>query len=267
MYKDLEGKVVVITGSSTGLGKAMAIRFATEKAKVVVNYRSKEEEANSVLEEIKKVGGEAIAVKGDVTVESDVINLVQSAIKEFGKLDVMINNAGMENPVSSHEMSLSDWNKVIDTNLTGAFLGSREAIKYFVENDIKGTVINMSSVHEKIPWPLFVHYAASKGGMKLMTETLALEYAPKGIRVNNIGPGAINTPINAEKFADPEQRADVESMIPMGYIGEPEEIAAVAAWLASSEASYVTGITLFADGGMTQYPSFQAGRGDRKSVV
>ncbi|GAB1805117.1 glucose 1-dehydrogenase [Priestia megaterium] len=261
MYKDLEGKVVVITGSSTGLGKSMAIRFATEKAKVVVNYRSKEDEANSVLEEIKKVGGEAIAVKGDVTVESDVINLVQSAIKEFGKLDVMINNAGMENPVSSHEMSLSDWNKVIDTNLTGAFLGSREAIKYFVENDIKGTVINMSSVHEKIPWPLFVHYAASKGGMKLMTETLALEYAPKGIRVNNIGPGAINTPINAEKFADPEQRADVESMIPMGYIGEPEEIAAVAAWLASSEASYVTGITLFADGGMTQYPSFQAGRG------
>ncbi|MBX9995279.1 MULTISPECIES: glucose 1-dehydrogenase [Priestia] len=261
MYKDLEGKVVVITGSSTGLGKSMAIRFATEKAKVVVNYRSKEEEANSVLEEIKKVSGEAIAVKGDVTVESDVINLVQSAIKEFGKLDVMINNAGMENPVSSHEMSLSDWNKVIDTNLTGAFLGSREAIKYFVENDIKGTVINMSSVHEKIPWPLFVHYAASKGGMKLMTETLALEYAPKGIRVNNIGPGAINTPINAEKFADPEQRADVESMIPMGYIGEPEEIAAVAAWLASSEASYVTGITLFADGGMTQYPSFQAGRG------
>ncbi|MFL0573035.1 glucose 1-dehydrogenase [Priestia megaterium] len=261
MYKDLEGKVVVITGSSTGLGKSMAIRFATEKAKVVVNYRSKEEEANSVLEEIKKVGGEVIAVKGDVTVESDVINLVQSAIKEFGKLDVMINNAGMENPVSSHEMSLSDWNKVIDTNLTGAFLGSREAIKYFVENDIKGTVINMSSVHEKIPWPLFVHYAASKGGMKLMTETLALEYAPKGIRVNNIGPGAINTPINAEKFADPEQRADVESMIPMGYIGEPEEIAAVAAWLASSEASYVTGITLFADGGMTQYPSFQAGRG------
>ncbi|QTL50339.1 MULTISPECIES: glucose 1-dehydrogenase [Priestia] len=261
MYKDLEGKVVVITGSSTGLGKSMAVRFATEKAKVVVNYRSKEDEANSVLEEIKKVGGEAIAVKGDVTVESDVINLVQSAIKEFGKLDIMINNAGLENPVSSHEMSLSDWNKVIDTNLTGAFLGSREAIKYFVENDVKGTVINMSSVHEKIPWPLFVHYAASKGGMKLMTETLALEYAPKGIRVNNIGPGAINTPINAEKFADPEQRADVESMIPMGYIGEPEEIAAVAAWLASSEASYVTGITLFADGGMTQYPSFQAGRG------
>ncbi|WP_054768130.1 glucose 1-dehydrogenase [Lysinibacillus parviboronicapiens] len=261
MYPDLEGKVVVITGAATGLGKAMGIRFGTEKAKVVINYRSNEAEVNEVVKEVIKAGGEAIAVKGDVTVEMDVINLIRTAVDEFGTLDVMINNAGIENPVASHEMPLNDWNKVINTNLTGAFLGSREAIKYFVENDIKGTVINMSSVHEKIPWPLFVHYAASKGGIKLMTETLALEYAPKGIRVNNIGPGAINTPINAEKFADPEKRADVESMIPMGYIGKPEEIAAVAAWLASSQASYVTGITLFADGGMTLYPSFQAGRG------
>ncbi|KOS64389.1 SDR family oxidoreductase [Lysinibacillus agricola] len=261
MYPDLEGKVVVITGAATGLGKAMGMRFVAEKAKVVINYRSNEADVNAVVEEVKKAGGEAIAVQGDVTVEADVINLVQTAIKEFGTLDVMINNAGIENPVASHEMPLSDWNRVINTNLTGAFLGSREAIKYFVENDIKGTVINMSSVHEKIPWPLFVHYAASKGGIKLMTETLALEYAPKGIRVNNIGPGAINTPINAEKFADPAKRADVESMVPMGYIGKPEEIAAVAVWLASSQASYVTGTTLFADGGMTLYPEFQAGRG------
>ncbi|MGG0249920.1 SDR family oxidoreductase [Peribacillus frigoritolerans] len=261
MYTDLEGKVVVITGSSTGLGKAMAIRFAKEKAKVVVNYRTKSEEADSVMEEIKTNGGEAIAVKGDVTVEEDVINLVQSAIKNFGKLDIFINNAGIENPVPSHEMPLSDWNRVIDTNLTGNFLGCREAIKYFVENDIKGNVINMSSVHEMIPWPLFVHYAASKGGVKLLTETLALEYAPKGIRVNSIGPGAIATPINADKLEDHEKKKDLESMIPMGYIGKPEEIAAVAAWLASSESSYVTGITLFADGGMTKYPSFQAGRG------
>lgn len=261
MYPDLEGKVIVITGASTGLGKAMALRFGEEKAKVIVNFRSNEKEANAVVEGVKKAGGEAIAVKGDVSVESDIINLVQTAVSKFGTLDVMINNAGIENPVPSHEMPLADWNKVINTNLTGAFLGSREAIKYFVEHDIKGTVINMSSVHEVIPWPLFVHYAASKGGIKLMTQTLALEYAPKGIRVNNIGPGAINTPINAEKFADPEKRADVESMVPMGYIGKPEEIAATAAWLASSQASYVTGITLFADGGMTLYPSFQAGRG------
>ncbi|MGG4266936.1 SDR family oxidoreductase [Peribacillus simplex] len=261
MYTDLEGKVVVITGSSTGLGKAMAIRFAQEKANVVVNYRNKSEEADSVLEEIKTNGGEAVAVKGDVTVEEDMINLVQSAIKEFGKLDIFINNAGIENPVPSHEMPLSDWNRVINTNLTGNFLGCREAIKYFVENDVKGNVINMSSVHEMIPWPLFVHYAASKGGVKLLTETLALEYAPKGIRVNSIGPGAIATPINGDKLEDPEKKKDLESMIPMGYIGKPEEIAAVAVWLASSESSYVTGITLFADGGMTKYPSFQAGRG------
>ncbi|MGK4116414.1 SDR family oxidoreductase [Lysinibacillus capsici] len=261
MYSDLEGKVIVITGASTGLGKAMALRFGEEKAKVIVNFRSDENEANAVVEGVKKAGGDGIAVKGDVTIEEDVINLVQTAVNKFGTLDVMINNAGIENPVASHEMPLSDWNRVINTNLTGAFLGSREAIKYFVENDIKGSVINMSSVHEMIPWPLFVHYAASKGGIKLMTQTLALEYAPKGIRINNIGPGAINTPINAEKFADPAKRADVESMVPMGYIGKPEEIAAVAAWLASSQASYVTGITLFADGGMTLYPEFQAGRG------
>ncbi|EEK44048.1 Glucose 1-dehydrogenase 2 [Bacillus cereus m1293] len=182
MYTDLKGKVVVITGAAKGLGRAMAVRFGEEQAKVVVNYRSDESEAKELVDEIKKVGGEAIAIKGDVTVESDVINLVQSAVKEFGTLDVMINNAGIENPVPSHEMPLRDWNRVINTNLTGAFLGSREAIKYFVENDIKGSVINMSSVHEQIPWPLFVHYAASKGGIKLMTETLALEYAPKGIQ-------------------------------------------------------------------------------------
>ena len=261
MYTDLAGKVVVITGASTGLGRAMSIRFGEEKAKVVINYRSNQAEADAVVEEVKKAGGDAIAVKGDVTVESDVINLVQTAVKEFGTLDVMINNAGIENAVESHKMPLEDWKRVLDTNLTGAFIGSREAIKHFVEHDVKGAVINMSSVHEQIPWPLFVHYATSKGGIKLMTQTLAMEYAPKGIRVNNIGPGAINTPINAEKFADPKQRADVESMIPMGYIGKPEEIANVAVWLASAQASYVTGITLFADGGMTLYPSFQAGRG------
>ncbi|MBN2907954.1 SDR family oxidoreductase [Polycladomyces sp. WAk] len=261
MYPDLKGKVVVITGASKGIGRAMAIRFGQEQAKVVINYRSSEEEALEVMKEVKQAGGDAIIVSGDVTKEEDVKRLVRSAIDHYGTLDVMINNAGIENPVPSHELSLSDWNKVINTNLTGAFLGSREAIKYFVENNIRGNVINMSSVHEVIPWPLFVHYAASKGGIKLMTETLALEYAPKGIRVNNIGPGAIDTPINAEKFSDPEQRKDVESMIPMGYIGKPEQIAAAAAWLASSESSYVTGITLFVDGGMTKYPEFQAGRG------
>ena len=261
MYVDLKDKVVVITGGSTGLGRAMAIRFGKEQAKVVINYYNNKDEAEEVKEDVIQAGGQAIIIQGDVTIEKEVAHLVKTAINHFGQLDVMINNAGIENQVPSHELSLDSWKKVIDTNLTGAFLGCREALKYFVENEQKGNIINMSSVHEMIPWPSFVHYAASKGGIKLMTETLALEYAPRGIRVNNIGPGAINTPINATKFKDPRQKKDVESMIPLGYIGEPEEIASVAAWLASTESSYVTGITLFADGGMTKYPSFQAGRG------
>jgi glucose 1-dehydrogenase len=150
MYTDLKDKVVVVTGASKGLGRAMAVRFGQEQSKVVVNYRSNEEEALEVKKEIEQAGGQAIVVRGDVTKEEDVVNLVETAVKEFGTLDVMVNNAGVENPVPSHELSLENWNQVIDTNLTGAFLGSREAIKYFVENNIKGNVINMSSVHEMI---------------------------------------------------------------------------------------------------------------------
>ena len=261
MYKDLEGKVVVITGASKGLGKAMALRFGEEKAKVVVNYRSTKKDLDEIVRSIKASGGDAITVQTDISKEEDVMRLINEAVEAFGTIDVMINNAGMENEVPSHELSLDDWNKVISTNLTGCFLGSREAIKYMVEHNVKGSVINMSSVHEQIPWPHFVHYAASKGGVKLMSETLALEYAPKGIRVNTICPGAINTPINEEKFNDPEAKQQVLDLIPMGYIGKPEEVAACAVWLASKESSYVTGLSLFVDGGMTQYPGFQAGRG------
>jgi glucose 1-dehydrogenase len=261
MYPDLKGKVVVITGASTGLGKAMAYRFGQEEAKVVINYFKDDPAIQDMITQIKGFGGDAIAVQGDVTKEEDVKRLVQEAILHFGSLDIMINNAGVENEIPSEELSLKDWNRVIATNLTGAFLGCREAIDYMLEKNIKGSIINMSSVHEVIPWPHFVHYAASKGGMKLMSETLALEFAPKGIRVNCIGPGAIDTPINAEKFSDLKLKAGVESLIPMGYIGKPEQIASVAAWLSSNEASYVTGITIYADGGMTKFPGFQAGKG------
>ncbi|MED2971534.1 glucose-1-dehydrogenase [Fictibacillus sp. B-59209] len=262
MFTDLEGKAVIITGASTGIGKACAQRFAKEKAMITVNYFSeKGNEVEELLQELRDLGGEAIAVQGDVTKEEDIKNLVERTVESFGRLDIMINNAGIENEVPSHELSLEDWNKVISTNLTGQFLGCREAISYFLKNNIEGSIINMSSVHEIIPWPHFVHYAASKGGVKLMTQTLAMEYAPKKIRVNAIAPGAINTPINAEKFSDPGKKADVEKLIPMGYIAEPDEISSVAVWLASKESRYVTGHTLIADGGMTLYPSFQAGRG------
>ncbi|PLT35024.1 glucose-1-dehydrogenase [Bacillus sp. V5-8f] len=261
MYKDLENKVVVITGAAKGLGRAMAERFGEEKAKVVVNYHSDSHEVEELIERIKASGGDAVAIKGDVSKEDDVKKIISFAAETFGSLDIMVNNAGIENEVPSEQLSLEDWNKVIDVNLTGVFLGSREAIVYMLEHDIKGSIINMSSVHDRIPWPHFAHYAASKGGVKMLTETLALEYAPKQIRVNNISPGAIDTPINAEKFADPEAKKEVEALIPMGYIGKPEEIAACAVWLASKESSYVTGLTLYADGGMTKYPGFQAGKG------
>jgi glucose 1-dehydrogenase len=263
VYKDLQGKTVIITGAATGLGKACALRFASEKANIVINYyeEKQEKDVHDIIDEIKDLGAEAIGVRGDVTQEEDIRALVEEAVSTFGKLDVMINNAGIENEVPSHELSMEDWNKVISTNLTGQFIGCREALAYFVKNQIQGCIINMSSVHEIIPWPHFVHYAASKGGIKLMTQTLALEYAPKRIRINSIAPGAINTPINEEKFKDPKKKKGVIDLIPMGYIGKPEEIAAAAAWLASSEASYVTGLTLIADGGMTLYPGFQAGKG------
>ncbi|MFJ7640197.1 glucose-1-dehydrogenase [Peribacillus sp. NPDC097264] len=261
MYTDLENKVVVITGAATGLGKAMAERFGKEKARVVLNYHSEENDYKEIIQTIEASGGKAAAIQGDVTKEEDVKKLIQFAVDTFGTIDIMINNAGIENEVPSEKLTLEDWQKVIDVNLTGMFLASRDAISYMLEHDIKGNIINMSSVHDRIPWPHFVHYAASKGGVKMMTETLALEYAPKGIRVNNISPGAIDTPINAEKFNDPKATQEVIDLIPMGYIGKPEQIAACAVWLASEESSYVTGLTLYADGGMTKYPGFEAGKG------
>lgn len=261
MYKELGNKVAVVTGGSKGIGTAISKRFGEEKMKVVVNYNSDADGAHKAVQMIKDSGGEAVAVQANVGTEEGTQNLLKAAVENFGALDIWVNNAGMENQHSTHILSLDDWEKVINVNLTGVFLGAKTALKYFMDNNRKGNIINMSSVHEQIPWPTFAHYAASKGGVKLFTETIAMEYAPKNIRVNSIGPGAINTPINAEKFADPEQLATTSSMIPMERIGDPAEVAAAAAWLASDESSYVTGITLFVDGGMTLYPSFQGGRG------
>lgn len=261
MYNDLKGKVAIVTGGSKGIGNAIARRLSEEKMKVVINYHSDKEGAEETVEELKKVGGEAVAVQADVSSEKGIQDLLDAAVSHFGELDLWINNAGMENQVPTHELTLEDWNKVIDVNLTGVFLGSKAALNHFLEHDKKGNIINLSSVHERIPWPTFAHYSASKGGVKLFNETIALEYAHKGIRVNSIAPGAINTPINAEKFEDEKQKAATLKMIPLDYIGKPEEVAAAAAWLASDESSYVTGTTLFVDGGMSLYPSFEKGEG------
>lgn len=263
MYKDLEHKVVLITGGTTGIGRAFAEEFGKEKAKVAVNYRSEshEDELKEIQNTIENNGGEMIKLQGDVSIEEDVVNLVQKTVEHFGTLDIMINNAGFEKPIPSHEMSLEEWHKVIDINLTGAFTGSKEAVKQFLKEDKKGVILNTSSVHDTIPWPNYVNYAASKGGLKLMMETMSMEYAKYGIRINNISPGAIMTEHTKEKFSDPKERADTLAMIPANEIGEPIQVANVALFLASEVSSYVHGTTIYVDGGMTNYPAFMGGKG------
>lgn len=259
MFTDLAGKVAVITGASKGIGRGIAVRFGQEKMKVFINYHHDSDMADKVVEEVKEAGGEAIAVRADVSKEEEIKQLIETAIETFGSLDVLVNNAGIQTTCPSHELSLEDWHKVMDTNLTGAFVGCRETIKYMLAHNIQGNIINVSSVHQKIPKPFHVHYASSKGGLRLLTETLALEYAPHGIRVNTIAPGAIATPMNEHILSDPKQHEAVLSLIPMNRVGEPKQVASAAAWLASEEASYVTGVTLFVDGGMTLYPFFLKG--------
>ncbi|MDT3958391.1 glucose 1-dehydrogenase [Staphylococcus kloosii] len=263
MFKDLENKVVVITGAGSGLGKAFSEEFGKLKAKVVMNYLSDNhlDDVNETIKLIEDAGGQAIKVQGDVSVEDDVNNLVQTAVKEFGTLDVMINNAGFEKPIPTHEMSVSEWQKVIDINLTGAFMGAKAAVNQFLKEDKKGVILNTSSVHDTIPWPNYVNYAASKGGLKLMMETMSMEYAQYGIRINNISPGAIVTEHTREKFSDPTTRAETLEMIPAKEIGEAHQVANVALFLASEFSDYIHGTTIYVDGGMTNYPAFMGGKG------
>lgn len=261
MYSDLNGKVAVVTGGSKGIGNAIAKRFGNEHMSVVINYHSDEAGAQKAADAVEAEGGRAVIVQADISSEEGAKALLDAAVDNFGGLDVWVNNAGMEIKSPTHESTLYDWKKVTAVDQTGVFLGSKTALNYFVTNQKKGNIINMSSVHEQIPWPTFASYAAAKGSVKLFTKTIAMEYADRNIRVNGIGPGAINTPINAEKFADKKQYDKTVSMVPMNRIGTPEEVAAGAAWLASDESSYVTGITLFIDGGMTLYPAFKDGEG------
>ncbi len=253
----LKGRRAIVTGASSGIGEATAKRFGAEGASVCVNYYSDHERktAEEVATAVEQGGGRGIAIQGDVGREEDVERMVADTVKEFGGLDVLVNNAGIEKQIPLLEMSLADWNAVIQTNLTGAFLCLREAGKAIAEGG-GGVIVNMSSVHEFIPWPGFAHYCSSKGGMKLLMETAARELAAKKIRVLNIAPGAIATPINKFVLDDPEAEHAVESEIPLGRMGDPEEIAAAVAWAVSDEASYLTGTTIVVDGGMSLYPKF-----------
>lgn len=265
MYSDLKGKTAVVTGAGSGLGEGIARRFLEEGMKVVINYHSdgKKAAATSLAEEFNGANGRicAVPVQADVTSEEGTRRLMQSGIDHFGGVDVWVNNAGIESRYQTHELPLDVWEKTLAVNLTGVFLGSREALAHYVDTGKAGIIINLSSVHERIPWPTFAAYTASKGGVKMFTETIALEYASRGIRANCIAPGAIETPINAEKFADPEQWAQTVKMIPEGRIGSVADVAEAAAWLASDASKYVTGHSLFVDGGMSLYPSFERGDG------
>lgn len=253
----LEGRKALITGGSTGIGKATARRLAREGASVCINYYSEEEAdgAHQLTQEISGGHVKAIAVQADVGNEDEVKRLVEQTQEQLDGLDVLVNNAGIEKQIPLLDMSLEAWQAVLRTDLTGAFLCLREAAKVMAENG-GGTVVNMSSVHEFIPWPGFAHYCASKGAMKLLMETAARELAPKRIRVLNIAPGAIVTPINKFVLDDPEEKHAVESEIPLGRMGQPDEIASAVAWAASDEASYLTGTTVVVDGGMSLYPKF-----------
>jgi glucose 1-dehydrogenase len=261
---DLTGQVAVVTGSSSGIGAAVAVGLGAAGARVVVNYRGEREGADKTADAIRQGGGEAIVVQADVSKEEDVEALFAEAKKAFGTVHILVANAGLQKEAPREAMSLADWNKVIEVNLTGQFLCCRSAIREFLARGPQpevsraaGKIICMSSVHERIMWAGHVNYAASKGGVMLMMQSLAQEFADRKIRINGIAPGAIKTPINREAWETPEALEKLLKLIPYGRIGEPEDIANAAVWLASDHSDYVTGATLFVDGGMTLYPGFR----------
>jgi glucose 1-dehydrogenase len=250
----------LITGASTGIGKAIAIRFAREGANVGINYYADADEAGRTQDQVRNArlsDGREFVVQADVSKEDQVLRMFERAREEFGSLDVLVNNAGIQKPSHSHELETSDFDRILGVNLRGAFLCAREALKLFLAQGSRGVILNNSSVHEVIPKPKYLSYSITKGGMENMTKSLALEYADRGIRVNAVGPGAIVTPINAAWIDNEKARSEVVSHIPMGRPGEADEIAAVFAFLASDDASYITGQTLFACGGLTLYPEFR----------
>jgi glucose 1-dehydrogenase len=246
----LENKVAVVTGSSSGIGAAIARAFAAEGAAVVVNYSRHEDPAQKVLDQIEGAGGRGAVVAADVSDPREVEAMVQQAVSNFGRLDIMVNNAGMERKMPFLETPFEVWQETIAVNLTGAWLGCQAAAKQMVAQKDPGRIINVSSVHEDLAMPTNSPYCATKGGVRMLMRTLAVELAPHGITVNNIAPGAIDTPMDAPLKQDPDMMKELLSEIPLGRMGKPEEVANLALFLASEDSSYVTGSTLFVDGGM-----------------
>lgn len=263
----LAGKTVLVTGASSGIGQAIAVRFGREGANVAINYVTVKEDAEETQRRIRgyedcarrvrESGGGVSLIRADVSKEEEVVHMVRTAIEELGGIDFLINNAGVQIAGASDEIEVDSFDAVMAVNLRGSYLCAREVIRHFLEAGKPGAIVNVSSVHELIPKPRFIGYSASKGGMRNLTRTLALEYAGRGIRVNAIGPGATLTDINRSWVEDPEKKRMVESHIPMGRAGEAAEMASAAAFLCSEEAAYITGQTLYIDGGLTLYPDFR----------
>ncbi len=261
--RPLAGQTALVTGASSGIGRAVAVALGAAGANVVVNFVSSSGRADDVVHQVAGHGVIALAVQADVSDETQVRDLFARAIGEFGTIDILVANAGLQQDAAVTDMTLQQWNKVISVNLTGQFLCAREAIREFRRRGIitdvsraAGKIICMSSVHQRIPWPGHVNYAASKGGVDLMMRSLAIEVAPERIRVNAIAPGAIRTPINRAAWNTEAALQRLLTLVPYGRIGEPGDIARAAVWLASDASDYVTGTTLFVDGGMTLYPGF-----------
>jgi glucose 1-dehydrogenase len=259
----LKGKNVLVTGGSSGIGQAIAVKFAEYGANVAINYLRQPEEAHDTAEQVHACvrrlqhhGVRDVLVAGDVSDEDQVAAMVASAIDGLGGIDILVNNAGIQISRPSEELSSADFDRVLAVNLRGSFLCARQAIRHFLDEEKGGSIINVSSVHQIIPKPSYLGYSTSKGGMQNLTRTLALEYADRGVRVNAIGPGATVTPINRAWIDDPVKRQAVEDHIPMKRAGGADEMGGVACFLASDLAAYVTGQTIFVDGGLTLFPSF-----------
>jgi glucose 1-dehydrogenase len=264
--KVLKGQKALVTGANSGIGKGIALALAHAGADVVVNYRSNPEVLDEILDEGRRCGSTVVAHQADVSDEAQVQEMFRHAIAEFGTLDILVNNAGLQQDAPFERMTLKQWNTVIGVNLTGQFLCAREAVREFKRRGVRrevscaaGKIVCISSVHEVIPWAGHVNYAASKGGVMLMMKSIAQEVAPYRIRVNSICPGAIRTPINREAWETPDAYAALMRLIPYKRIGEVDDIGRAAVWLASDDADYVHGTSLFVDGGMTLYPGFEAG--------
>ena len=262
--RGLSGKNVLVTGSTSGIGQAIAVRFAEHGANVAINYLRTPEEADDTerlvhqcLQQVRESGVRDVLVQGDVSKEPDVARMVEQTVEQLGGIDVLVNNAGIQISRPSHELTAAEFDKVIGVNLRGSFLCAREAIRRFLDKGTGGVIINISSVHQLIPKPDYLGYSTSKGGMQNLTRTLALEYAANDIRVNGIGPGATVTPINRAWIDDPAKREQVEAHIPLGRAATSDEVAGVVCFLASDDAAYITGQTIFVDGGLTLFADFR----------